>query len=418
MPSGCAASVDESIMTGPSWAQPIELVMQVQRLWDRGRLLACAVPAGESGSSASDRLEFPLRLRLRKPLPRELGPSFMKVQLWIDALEEVSRSKVGHGYEIVWEETNNRQLGRNKVPLGVQLPTRADALALIGRTEEAARFDALVAATLARFPALRDWLARKPLVALDHGNEWGRILDCLAWFRGHPRSGVYARQIDIAGIDTKFIETRKALLAELLDIVLPAEAIDASIAGARGFEARYGLRGKPRLLRFRILDQRHAISDLTDLTVPAEQFAGLSLGVARVFVVENEITGLAFPPLPDSMVVLGLGHAVSLIGTAHWLGERQVYYWSDLDTHGFAMLDRLRASFPRARSLLMDRKTLLAHRALWTTEEAPHVAPLDRLTNEEAALYADLRYDRPGRSVRLEQERISFGWVRRALNAL
>lgn len=405
-------------MVGSSWAHPVDLVMQVQRLWDRGRLLACAVPMGEPSGGAGDNLEFPLRLRFRKPTPRELGPSFVNVQLWIDALEEVSRSKIGHGYEIMWEETNNRQLGRNKVPLGVRLPTRADALALIGRTQEAARFDALVAATLARFPALRDWLARKPLVALEHEDDWGRILDCLAWFRDHPRSGVYARQIDVADVDTKFIEARKALLAELLDIVLPAEAIDASVGGARGFEARYGLRGKPRLLRFRILDERHAISNLTDLTVPVEEFVGLSLSLARVFVVENEITGLAFPALPDSMVVLGLGHAVSLIGGAHWLDEREIYYWSDLDTHGFAMLDRLRASLPRTRSLLMDLETLLAHRALWTTEAAPHVAPLDRLTTEEAALYADLRYDRPGRSVRLEQERISFGWLRRTLDAL
>src|SRR5262245_2887666 len=340
-------------MAGPSWAHPIDLVTQVQRLWDRGRLLACAVPAGEPGDSARDSLVFPLRLRFRKPAPRELGPSFENVHLWIDALEEASRSKIGHGYEVIWEETKNSQLGRNKVPLGIQLPTRADALALVGRTQEAARFDALVAATLARFPALRDWLARKPLVALDHESDWGRILDCLAWFRDHPRSGVYARQIDVAGVDTKFIEARKTLLAELLDVVLPPDVIDASLIGARGFEARYGLRAKPRLLRFRILDERHAISDLTDLTVPVEQFAGLSLGVARVFVVENEITGLAFPPLPDSMVVLGLGHAVSLIGGAHWVGEREIYYWSDLDTHGFAMLDRLRASFPRTRSLLM-----------------------------------------------------------------
>ena len=171
-------------------------------------------------------------------------------------------------------------------------------------------------------------------------------------------------------------------------------------------------------MRFRILDERHAISGLTDLTVPAEQLATLSPGIARVFVVENEITGLAFPPMPDSMVVLGLGHAVSLIAGSRWLSERDVHYWSDLDTHGFAMLDRLRASLPRVRSLLMDRATLLTHRPLWTAEEAPHVAPLDRLTPEEAALYADLRYDRLARSVRLEQERISFAWLRSVFDAL
>jgi hypothetical protein len=66
----------------------------------------------------------------------------------------------------------------------------------------------------------------------------------------------------------------------------------------------------------------------------------------------------------------------------------------------------------------MDRATLEAHRPLSTTEEVPHIAPLDRLTPKEAALYADLRYDRLGRSVRLEQERISFGWLQSALDSL
>ena len=122
--------------------------------------------------------------------------------------------------------------------------------------------------------------------------------------------------------------------------------------------------------------------------------------------------------MPDSMVVLGLGHAVSLIAVARWLADRDVHYWGDLDTHGFAMLNRLRASLPRARSLLMDRTTLLAHRPLWTTEEAPHLATLDRLTPEEAALHSDLRHDRLARAVRLEQERISFGWLRPVLDAL
>jgi len=358
-------------------------------------------------------------LRLRRPSPRELGERFDAVRSWIEALEAGSRSKLGAGYEIVWEESSNRQLGRNRRPIGVRLPTYADALALIDKAGEAALFDELAATTLDRFPMLADWLVKKPLTVLDHAPDWGRILDCLAWFRDHPRPGVYARQIDVAGIDSKFIEARKGLLSELLDIVLPAQAIEASVpGGSKAFEARYGLRAKPSLVRFRILDESRAIAGLTDLTVPADQFAVLSLDVARVFVVENEITGLAFPPMPASMVVLGLGHAVGLIAAAPWLRQRQVHYWGDLDTHGFAMLDRLRASLPAVRSLLMDRATLLVHRPLWTAEEAPHVARLDRLTPEEAALYADLRYDRLARAARLEQERISFGWLCRALDAL
>jgi hypothetical protein len=402
-----------------AWTGPDEIVAQVQRLWDQGRLLACAVPFSEAGRAECDTLlEFPLPLKLRRPSPREFGERFEGVRAWIEALESGSRSRQGMGYAILWDETRNRQLGRNWTPVGIRVPTRDDALAMVGKTAEAAKFDAVVEATRARFPTLRDWLAKKPLTALDHADDWERILDCLAWFRSHPRSGLYARQIDVAGVHTKFIETRKGLLAELLDIVLPAEAIEPSATGARGFEARYGLRAKPSLVRFRILDARRAIGPLTDLTVPAEHFARLALSVSRVFVVENEITGLAFPPMSDSMVVLGMGHAVSLIAAARWLADLDVHYWGDLDTHGFAMLDRLRASLPRARSLLMDRTTLLAHRPLWTTEEAPHIATLDRLMPEEAKLYADLRYDRLGRSVRLEQERISFVCLRSVLASL
>jgi len=397
------------------WTRPDDLVAQVERLWAQGRLLSAAPCLDDPVADNSAALRFPLTLRLRRPTPGELGQRFEAIRAWIKALEEGSKAISGTGYEIAWEEINTRQLGRNRLPVSVSLPARAHALALIGKTAAAEDFDRIARRTIRQFPQLRDWLRRRPLLALEHAPDWQGVLDCLAWFCANPRPGIYLRQIDVAGIDSKFIEARKGLLAELLDIVLPATAIDASASGAKGFEARYGLRAKPALVRFRILDPRHALGGITDLTVPAGEFAKLTLGIARVFVVENEITGLAFPPVEGSLVVLGLGHAVALIGAARWLADCDLIYWGDLDTHGFAMLDRLRSVFPQCRSLLMDRATLLAHGAMWTIEAAPHVGALDLLSEPEAALYAELRYDRLGRSVRLEQERIGFDWVRRAI---
>ena len=397
------------------WTQPDDIIGQVERLWTQGRLLAAAPALVAAGIDDSAKLRFPLPLRLRRPIPSELGQRFEAIRDWIMAIEDGAKSVRGIGYDITWEEVNTRQLGRNRLPIGVSLATRDDALALIGKSIEAEAFDAIVAATLGQFPALRDWLAKRSLLALDHAQDWPRILDCLTWFSAHPRPDVYLRQIDIAGIDSKFIEARKGVLAELLDVVLPASAVDVSVSGAKAFEVRYGLRAKPALVRFRILDDRCTLGGLTDLTVPVDEFAGLKLRVARVFVVENEITGLAFPAVENSIVVLGLGHAVALIGAARWLTDGDLYYWGDLDTHGFAMLDRLRVHVPRARSMLMDRATLLAHRAQWTVEDAPHIGVLDRLTEPEAVLYADLRFDRLGRSVRLEQERIGFRHVREAV---
>jgi hypothetical protein len=315
-----------------------------------------------------------------------------------------------------WREVNHRLLGRNRVPARVVVPGESEALELIGKADDAARFRSLAAATLEKLPELGAWLAHRPVTALQYAADWERILAVLVWFREHPRCGLYLRQLDIAGVDTKFIEGHKPLLAELLDIVLAPEALgDAGAAGPRNFEARYGLASKPSQVRFRILDRRLAIQGLTDLAVPAQEFASLDLPVERVFITENEINGLAFPSVPDSLAIFGLGYGLDRLYEVRWLHRRALHYWGDIDTYGFHILDRLRALFPAAQSFLMDRETLLEHGALWVRESNPYDGELLRLTSAERALYDDLRCDRLGEHVRLEQERIPYGWVQRAL---
>ena len=64
----------------------------------------------------------------------------------------------------------------------------------------------------------------------------------------------------------------------------------------------------------------------------------------------------------------------------------------------------------------MDRATLLAHRPQWTDEPTPTQRDLPRLNGAERALYDDLRWLRlQNTPLRLEQERIGFGWVERGV---
>ena len=86
-----------------------------------------------------------------------------------------------------------------------------------------------------------------------------------------------------------------------------------------------------------------------------------------------------------------------------------VFYWGDLDTHGFAILDQLRAIFPHAVFFLMDKETLAQHKGLWGKESRQENRDLKRLSRKGAGLYAGLRGGHYGEHVRLEQERISFG---------
>jgi hypothetical protein len=387
------------------WTSPDDLAAQVERLWLRGHLLSARLDGAEL---------YPLALRLKRPGAHELGSRFDEVRAWIAALLAGSRERRGFGYDIDWGEINNRQLGRNRLPAGIVVRTEADALALIARQEPAATFDGLARETLARFPTLRDWLIRKPLTVIDNADEWRRILAVLDWFEAHPRSDLYLRQLDIPGIDTKFIELRRGLLTELLEQILPRP--DTSEWASQSFEQRFGLRSRPALIRFRILDPALFLNGLSDITLPVEQLAGLDLAARRVFITENEINGLAFPETAGSIVLFKLGYALDLLSSVTWLNDREILYWGDIDTHGFAMLSRLRARFPHAKSLLMDRETLIAHRALRSRETTAHAGPPAHLNETERALYDELKEDRLGKGVRLEQERISFSWFQRALS--
>jgi hypothetical protein len=411
-----------------NWTTPADIRAEIERLWSRGLLLNYILDRLTLGAR-QDALEtvtvydscgpalqaapitFPYRLRLRRPLASELGSSFDAVRAWVRSLEVVARAESELGLDIEWDEVNRREVGRNPIPAALTVRSIEDALSVIGRQADADHFAELAAVTLDRQPKLAGWIRRKPLVLLDLHAEWPRVLDVLDWFAAHPRSGHYVRQIDVRDVDTKFIEARKPLLGELLDSVLPTEAIEPLAMGAQQFEARFGLAEKPALVRFRLLDPRLAIAGLTDLCVPVSEFSKLDISASRVFIVENEVTGLAFPEVADSMLVFGGGYGVERLMAARWLGSRTVIYWGDIDTHGFAILERLRSRFPQTKSLLMDRETLLAHRAQWSFEGAPQTAELHRLGREEYALYDDLRFNRLGIGVRLEQEHVSFSYA-------
>ncbi|MDZ7768776.1 MAG: DUF2220 family protein [Woeseiaceae bacterium] len=222
-------------------------------------------------------------------------------------------------------------------------------------------------------------------------------------------------------VDTKFIESHRKLLGELLDIVLPDSAVDRSATGVKAFSNRYGLRTEPPLVRFRLLDPALYIQRrFSDVSLPPEEFAGLKSPLERVFITENRVNGLAFPDCPASMVVFGLGYGLQRLSEIPWLRDVDVHYWGDTDTHGFGILNRLRVSLPHARSFLMDRETLEAHRRLWGREPAGgrYTGDTSRLTAAEHALYCELLSDRLGERIRLEQERIGFGWLQQTLARL
>ena len=389
------------------WTTPTDLQAQVHKLWDRGLLLA-SVAGGES--------VFPRRLALKGPDSRALGERFSEVRDWIAGL--VANEGL---YRIEWRSVNHRVLGANRIPSAIWIDTLEQALGLIGKHRAAERFAGMVERTRETRAELIPWLAKRPLRALALAEEWPQLLAIVDWLSKHPRPEVYLRQVDLPGVHTKLIEGHRGVLAEFFDLVLPEEAIDATHTGAFGFCRRYGFLDKPARVRFRMLDPTVRLLPMAsdqDITLTQAAFSSLAPPVTTVFITENEINFLAFPNVRDSMVIFGAGYGFANLATVHWLQEKNILYWGDIDTHGFAILNQLRGFFPHTVSFLMDRETLLAHRQFWGSEPQPQTGDLLRLTTEEQALYDQLRQHTWGVSVRLEQEKIGFRYLAAALQKL
>ena len=390
------------------WTRPAEVRVWLDRKWRSGVLLT-AFAEGQDWE--------PLSIPLRGPAPGEVAGRLAEVQEWAAEWARADRGPL----RVEYKKVGGRQVGANLIPGRAWIDGYDQAWQLLGVNAEVRSFRSLRDATAGSCPRLVPWLACRPMQLLKLAERWEKLLATVRWIDERQSPGIYLRQVDVPGVDTKFIEQHRGVLAELLDLQLAPGRVDADAAD---FAGRYRFRRKPGYVRFRSPGPCGGSSGVvppwpapgfTELSVRADEFAAPPPEAKRVYVIENEITYLAFPVPGDALVIFGGGYSVDVLESLTWLAELDLVYWGDIDTHGFVILNRLRRRFGHARSMLMDRATLLAHRGQWVTEPRPAAARLDLLDPEEAELYRDLLDGTLGPSIRLEQERISFAAIEHAL---
>ena len=332
-----------------------------------------------------------LDVPLRPPTEREALGDLERVREWVDAWRGVDE---GSGIELEWVVRNWSRIGSQEVPVRAVL-RGAEVIARVAGETEGWRV------LVARLNALREHIgfdvsgvlrAHARAIADLDDDDFGRLVDVLAWLREHPGSGRLVRELPIRGIHTKWIETRRGLV----------ESLHRAGTGALNL----GLRESSPLLRLRVLDPSLSFHGLTDVSAPVDDLAANLIRPERVFVFENLATVLAMPDVPGAVAVHGGGHRVDLVARLPW--AQTVMYWGDLDSHGFAILNQLRAAGVDATSALMDMDTLFDHRDLWGIDPSPNVGVLDQLTRGERATLQSLSAEG---NIRLEQERVPWDYA-------
>jgi len=378
---------------------------------------------------------FPLEIAFAKAKPGEAAKRWSDLHTELEQLRgDSAENRPGKSYIVEWEERRDRLAGNQNFPARIYFPDEQSYLAFIDKATEAARFRSDAAVIASAFPELAPWTAEKPLRAVEYSGHWPDLLAVVRWLKDNPASALYLREVP-AVEDTKFIERNKAIIRELLDLAapssIPAESASVEETDSHGsterqsFEARCGLRTAAPLVRVRILDTAIAearLSGITDLAVPADNFASLGFDeIERVLVIENKASFgsadvfLTAPSLKRTMAIFGSGYAAAALKSAPWLATKRLLYWGDIDTHGLRILAAFRIDFPAVQSVLMDVATFERFPE-YRSDAPPDRAPEPSgLTPDELKLFRRLASFSDQN--RLEQERIPLAFARSELAA-
>lgn len=300
------------------------------------------------------------------------------------------------GYPGVVETVIKRigHLGTYEVPARVVLDTPAAAAGAAGHADEWARLVEVLDRLVDELGAeVRAPLAARPQAWAQWNDlETSQYIAVIRWLREHDAAGYYLRELPIRGVDSKWIETHgKAVTA-----VHPLQ----------------GFREKPVLVEVRTLDLALPVGGFSHVMCPMEELSTRQVAADNVIIVENHQSFLALPPLRGTWALFGGGYrADTLAAGLGWLTDKKVYYWGDLDSHGFNIVSRTRAVLPAMRTVLMDLDTAIHHEELAVEEptalsyDAANLAPGERQT------LSYLRERSRERCLRIEQERIDFQWM-------
>lgn len=326
-------------------------------------------------------------------------------------IRSLSKEVKGYGYSIEWKTVKNKMLGTQDFPCKIKFETAEDFERFLQKTKEVADFRKNVALINGKFPELQYWIERYPQKIIDNLEDWNDILKILDYFSKNPQSQLYIRELPIE-VHTKFIEQHKALIGELLDIVIK-EYINTN---EKEFEKRYNLRYDEPTVRMRLLDRTLAkklFYGLDDITIPVSLFLKLQIPISKVYIVENKVNFLTFPLIPNSIVIWGKGYGVASIKDSELLKSIDLIYWGDLDAQGFEILSQFRGYFAHVKSMLMDKATFDKYFEKERGTPSKISVKLN-LTTEEEELYQYIKVN----NYRLEQEKIPQRYVIEQLKCL
>jgi len=206
---------------------------------------------------------------------------------------------------------------------------------------------------------------------LNHLDVWHDILKVCQYFLKNPRPNMYIRELPIQ-VHTKFVEDYESIFKIILNFLLNESDLNTT---ETNFKKRFGLLEYEPQFRIRFLDpelQSFMQCPFSDLSINIKDLNTFAIPEATVFITENKMNFITLPQMRNTIAIWGQGQFVSQVKEISWLCNAPLFYWGDIDVHGFEILDTLKSHLPQAISCLMDIKTFDDHKHFITAGKPPN----------------------------------------------
>ncbi len=360
---------------------------------------------------------FPITIRADTG---NVNDDLLQRQKDLQSLIAKSKNKTGSGYALELETIQSRKNGEQTSISRILFETKDDFLSCINENKTYKRFlnalELIKENKLFSNDKLCEWsklhlndLLSEP----ENSHYWSDICHCAEWLNKNQDSKLYIREIPLP-VHTKFIEQNSKLIQSL------TEKSESTFS----FEESFGLKTKPCSVRFRSLSEKVSLpfstTNLSECQIPIKDFENLdkdfSNQIKNIFIVENEMVYLTFPKISDSICIWGHGYTVNSLNNVEWFNSKKIYYFGDLDEHGFDILSSYRRFYPNIQSFCMEKSDWNKHLQYAVVGKKLESSRIpENLIAEENEVFQIIRNSTQNR---IEQERISVSYIQEKLNLL
>ena len=333
-------------------------------------------------------------------------------------LGKKSKNMIGKGYRIITNRDENPNIKTSTKIKQIIIESEDDFLYLIRKEHEGSEFKNTIQKFRSHFDSEtvdRYLLKNKKSLFKSDSSFVDNSIELSVFLVSNPSSMMYPREIPVR-CDTKFLEKNltafKTFISYFRDIDKSADKWQQ--LGLVNPEYTVSLRSGDSF----IVKTSQSSFKCPILSVEPSSLGALEGQFDKVFILENKTTFYTFPLKEKELAIYCGGFGILILKNISFLRSSPVYYFGDIDEHGFAILSKFRELYNDVRSFCMDMETIKEYESNLIEGES-YPGEIQMLVEGEIEALNYIRDHRiNGCSSRIEQEKISQSFIEKRLQRL